>query len=186
MTLLVLGLIIFFGIHLLPWLPVLRGRLVARIGAGPYRGLFSLVAGAGLVLLIVGYGGAPKAPVLWTAPAWGPTAALVAVPAALILIASAYLGTHIKRLTRHPFNIGIALWAAAHLLTNGDVPSLLLFGGFGVYALADIVAASRRGPAASPARPAQRRDFLAILAGLVLAGIIAHFHATLFGVPVPL
>ena len=186
MTLMVTGLVIFFGVHVLPWLPALRERLVARVGAGPYRGLFSLVAGIGLVLLIVGYGMAPKASVLWAAPAWGPTAALVAVPAALILIAAAYLGTHIKRLTRHPFNIGIALWSAAHLLNNGDLPSLLLFGGFGVYALADIFVASRREPESTPARPAQRRDLVAILAGLVLAGVVAHFHATLFGVPIPL
>jgi uncharacterized membrane protein len=186
MTLMLTGLVIFFGIHVLPWLPALRERLVARFGAGPYRGLFSVVAGIGLVLLVVGYGAAPKAPVLWTSPAWGPTAALVAVPAALILIASAYLGTHLKRLLKHPFNIGIALWAGVHLLNNGDLPSLLLFGGFGVYALADIVAASRRGRETSPARPAQRRDLVAILAGLILAGVVAHFHATLFGVPIPL
>ena len=123
MTLLVAGLVLFIAVHLIPSVVPLRAALIARLGAGPYRGLFSLVAAASLVLIVWGFAGAPFEP-LYAVPAWGRQVAMFAVPVAVVLFAAANMPTHIRAVLRHPMLLGLLLWAIAHLLSNGD---LLLF-----------------------------------------------------------
>ena len=183
MTLLVAGLALFVAVHLLPSVVPLRDVLVAQLGAGAYRGLFSLVAAAGLVLVVWGFSRAPFEP-LYNAPAWGRQVAIVAVPVALVLLAAANMPTHIRAALRHPMLLGVLLWAIAHLLSNGDLRSVVLFGGFAGYAVLDLISVVARGKRPSTEKaPRLAMDGVAIVAGLVAAGLLTYFHAALFGAP---
>ena len=183
MTLLVAGLALFVAVHLLPSVVPLRAALIARLGAGAYRGLFSLGAAAGLVLVVWGFSRAPFEP-LYNAPAWGRQVAIVAVPVALVLLAAANMPTHIRAVLRHPMLLGVLLWAIAHLVSNGDLRSVVLFGGFAGYAVLDLVSVVARSKRPSTEKaPRLAMDGVAIVAGLVAAGLLTYFHAALFGAP---
>lgn len=182
MSLLIAGMVVFFGMHMLPWRPDLKAAIVRRIGELPFKGLFAIVSGAGLALMIVGYAASDKT-FLWAAPAWAAHLAWLAVPIAWMLVAAAYVGSNIKRVTAHPMLWGVALWSAVHLLNNGDTPSLLLFGGFLVYALAAMASANRRGAVPSGPVPFWR-DAVCVALGLAAGALFAHFHEGLFGVAV--
>jgi len=183
MALLVLGLVLFLGAHLVPSAPSLRNEVRERFGEGPYKGLFSLVSLAGLVMIVVGMARAPFVP-LWTPPAWSRQVAIYAMPVALTLFIGAYLPSNLKRFLRHPMLTGVAIWAAVHLLANGDLAALLLFGGFGTFALFDIWSANRRGAKRSDAIRPWWQDILLIVAGGIVYMGIFHGHGWLFGVPV--
>ncbi len=183
MTLLVAGLVLFFAVHLIPSVVPLRAALIARLGLKPYRGLFSLVALAGLVLVVWGFACAPFEP-LYAPPAWGRQVAMVAVPVALVLFVAANMPTHIRAVLRHPMLLGVLLWATAHLLSNGDLRSVMLFGSFAGYAVFDLVSVEVRGKRPSTDKaPRLAMDGAAIVTGLVVAVLLTVFHATLFGVP---
>ena len=180
---LITGLVLFLGVHVFSSLRPARGRLVARLGEGAYKGLFALLSLAGFGLIVAGMGKAPSIE-LWNPPAWGRYPAIWFMPFALILLAGAFIPGNLKRLTAHPMLWSIALWALVHLLANGDLAGLLLFGGFGVYALCAMWSQTLRG-----ARPAQTRraiagDISTIVAGLVAYALLLKFHASLFGVAV--
>ena len=177
---LVLGVLIFFGVHLLPSAPGLRRTVRDRLGSNPYRGLYSLVALVGLVLIVVGMGRAPFIS-LWNPPSWGRTVALYAMPVALTLFIGAYMPSNLKRLTRHPMLWGVTLWAGLHLLANGDLASLILFGSFGLYSLFDMASANRRGATLSKTIYPLWRDAALVVAGLVVYAVILHAHGWLFG-----
>ena len=183
MTLLIAGLALFIAVHSIPSVVPLRATLIARLGAGAYRGLFSLLAVAGLVLVVWGFARAPFEP-LYTAPGWGRQVAMFAVPVALVLLAAANMPTHIRAVLRHPMLLGVLLWASAHLLSNGDLRSVVLFGGFAGYAVLDLISVQARGRRPSTEQvPRLAMDAAAIVAGLVAAGLLTYFHARLFGVP---
>ena len=163
MNLLAAGLGLFVAVHLVPAIPPLRAALVARLGEAPYRGVFALAALAGLAMVGWGFPGAPSGPV-YAPPGWGRQAAQIAAPVALALFAAACLPTHLRAVLRHPMLLGLLLWALAHLAANGELRSVVLFGGLAGYAVLAIAGAEARGK-----RPA--------------AGLLMHFHAALFGVP---
>ena len=179
MTLLVLGVALFLGVHLVPSTG-LRGRLVERIGMGRYKGLFSVVALIGLVLIIIGKGRAPMVP-LWDPPSWGFTAAVLGMPLALMLFIASSSPTNIKRVTRHPMLWGVTLWAGLHLLSNGDLASLILFGSFGAFALFDMWSANRRGASLSTEKKPLWGDVLVVVVGFAAYGLFLYFHESLFG-----
>lgn len=180
MALLVLGLLLFLGFHSLPMIGTVRQRLVERFGLKAYKGLFSLLSLAGFVLIIFGKARAPFVP-LWDAPEWGRHAAMGIMPFAFILLMGAYIPSNIKRFTRHPMLWGVTLWAAAHLLANGDLASVLLFGGFGIYSLADMASENRRGAQLQAQRLSPLRDGILVVAGLAMYGIFLFAHPFLFG-----
>lgn len=185
MGILVLGVAIFIGVHLIPSAPSLRDRLSKRFGNNAYRGLFSLVSLIGFVLLVIGKGRAPLVP-LWDPPAWAPQVAIWVMPFALTLLVAAFLPSNLKRVTRHPMLWGVAVWAAGHLLANGDLASIILFGSFGSFALFDMWSANRRGAELSSKVVPYWRDLLVIaVGGIVYMGFL-HSHAMLFGMPVVL
>jgi uncharacterized membrane protein len=183
MLMLVAGLVVFIGSHLVPALPQLRGALVARLGEGPYKAVFSLLSLAGLALIIGGYAlAAPGA--RWFAPS--PVAiavAPVAVPLALVLLAAANLPSHIRRALKHPMLLGIMLWAAVHLFANGDARGSVLFGSFLGYAVVDLISVQQRH-VGKPFTPNARYDLIAIVAGVSAAAIVMALHRMLFGVAV--
>ena len=183
MGILVLGVVIFIGVHLIPSVPSLRARLSQRVGNNPYRGLFSLVSLAGFALLVVGKGRAPFVP-LWDPPAWAPRVAVWVMPVALTLLVAAFLPSNLKRVTRHPMLWGVTVWAAVHLLANGDRASLILFGSFGAFALFDMWSANRRGAKLSSKPVPYWRDLVVIVVGGIVYMGFLHSHAMLFGVPV--
>src|SRR6185369_10346037 len=132
MTMLLVGLMLFFTAHSVrifadPW----RTRQRARLGELRWRGLYSLVSLAGLVLLIWGYGATRGAPGLWAPPRWTHhLAAVLTLPAFLLVVAAYVPGSHIKSAIGNPMVAGVALWALAHLLANGRPGDVLFFGAF--------------------------------------------------------
>jgi len=151
MTLLILGLVVFLGVHSVRivaegW----RTRVRERLGANAWRGLISVLSIVGFVLIVWGYGQARQQPlVLWPSPTWTRhLAALLTLPAFILLVAAYIPGNAIKARLHHPMVLGVKAWALAHLLANNTLADLLLFGGFLAWAVASYTAAKRRDAAA--------------------------------------
>jgi uncharacterized membrane protein len=175
MFFLVLGIVIFVGIHLLPSFVSLRQRLVTRLGEGPYKGAFSAIALTGLILIIVGMAMADFQPV-WEPPAWGKTAALAIMPLSLILLVAANIPSNVKRYTRHPMLWGVFLWSVTHLLANGDLASLVLFGSLGAFSLSAMFSANIRGASKQETIFPIVKDAITTAGGLVAYGILLFLH----------
>lgn len=186
MTLLILGLVIFLGIHSVSIVaPAWRDAQLAARGEAVWKGGYSLVAGIGLVLIIVGYGLARQMPVvLYTPPVWTRHLALLLLLPVFPLLFSAYLPGRIQAAAKHPMLLAVKIWATAHLLANGTLADVLLFGGFLAWAVADRISLKRRP--ARPLRTAPRRpvnDAIALAIGLaVYAALLMGGHRWLFGV----
>jgi uncharacterized membrane protein len=194
MAILILGLVLFLGIHCVSIVsPKGRDRLVQRLGEGAFKGVYSLVSLAGFVLIVWGYGLSREAPVMLYAMPSGfrHLAALLMLPVFVLLLA-AYLPGRIQRATKHPMLLAVKLWALAHLLaqsvTGGSLADVLLFGGFLIWAVADRISLKRRAAAgglrAVPALPASDfNDAIAVVGGLaVYVAIVLWLHAAWFGV----
>lgn len=184
MSVLVAGLVVFIAVHLIPSVPPLRTALVERLGAMPYRGVFSGVVLLSLAAVVWGFSRSPIEEV-YAPPTWGHQVSMILVPIALVLFAAANMPTRIRAMVRHPMLLGLLLWAFAHLLSNGEVRSVVLFGGFALFAVVEIVSAVARGKG-PPKEPVPRvsMDIAAVIGGLIVAGLLAGFHGTLFGKPV--
>lgn len=181
MTLLVLGMLVFVGIHLLPTFASTRQNLIARFGAGAYKGGFTAISFIGLILLIIGKANADFVP-LWTPATWGAYVALLLMPFSFILLTAANMPSNVKRLTAHPMLLGVVLWSAAHLASNGDLASLILFGGLGVFSLFDMWSANRRGAAPSKVAYPITRDIVVVAVGVLAYAAFLFLHPYLFGV----
>jgi uncharacterized membrane protein len=183
MTLLIAGLALFLGIHLVPVVPPLRDALVSRLGAGPFKGLFTLASLAGLVLIVVGYRAADPGPRLFAPLPAAIAVAPYAMVVSFILFAAANMRTHIRSTLRHPMLLGLIIWAAVHLCANGDTRGTVLFGAVLAWALVDLTSAVSRH-AVKEFQPVARQDVIAIVAGTLLALLVMTFHLALFGVRV--
>ena len=149
--------------------------------------MFAVLSVIGLVLIITGMGRAERI-VIWHPPAVAGLATAVAMAPALILLVAANFNGHIKRIVRHPMSLGVLLWSVSHLVANGELASLFLFGGFAVFAVLDMfrfkIGSSNRRVAAVPGKPASlTKDFLAVVIGLIGYALLVVFHDALFGVP---
>lgn len=188
MILLILGLGLFMLVHLVPTQPDLRQGLIDRLGPGGYRAVFAILSILGLALIIVGYGKLQmvpgKNPLVWAPPGWTrPIASLLMLPAMVLLVA-AYVPSKIRTVAKHPMLVAVKLWAAGHLLVNGDLAALLLFGSFLGYAVYDRVAIKRRVVAPPPSAAGMLNDIGVVVAGLALyAFMLTVGHARLIGVP---
>jgi uncharacterized membrane protein len=192
MAILVLGLVVFLGIHCVSIVaPAWRDARAARMGEGAWKGVYSVVSAIGLALIVVGYGMARQAPVvLWSPPVWTRHLALVLMLAAFVLLFAAYLPGRIQAAAKHPMLLAVKIWATAHLLANGTLADVVLFGAFLAWAVADRISVKRRAGGASgpPKRPARaRNDAIAVVGGLVVwAVFVFGAHRWLFGVaPLP-
>ncbi len=191
MTLLVIGLIIFLGIHSISIVaPASRDGMAARIGAGPWRGIYSLISLVGFVLIVWGYGVARGVPVvLYSPPFWTRhVTALLMLPVFTLLIAPYFPG-RISAALKHPMLVGVKLWAVAHLVSNGTLADVVLFGGFLVWAVADRISYRHRTQRPlKGAPPAARNDVIIVVVGLALYAIfVLWLHQKLIGVqPIPL
>jgi uncharacterized membrane protein len=188
---LIVGLVLFFLAHLVPTMPELRRGLAERFGEGGYKVAFSVISAAALILIVVGYGKVQampgKNPELWIAPVWVRHVALGLMLPAFILLVAAYVPSRIRTAARHPMLAAIKLWAFVHLLANGDLASLLLFGSFLAYGIYDRISVKRRaalGPLGDKVPGSIANDVLVIAVGTGLYLFMLFYgHAWLIGVP---
>jgi uncharacterized membrane protein len=184
MTFLILGLVLFLGVHSVrivadDW----RTAQMARRGEAAWKGAYTVLSLAGLALLIWGFGQArQQALVLWHPPLWTRhLAALLTLPAFVLLVASQVPGNAIRARLGHPMLLGVMLWAVAHLLANNTLADLLLFGGFLLWAVLDFRSARRRGTVVAPVRPG--RTGVVLVSGVAAWAVFAFWaHAVLIGV----
>jgi uncharacterized membrane protein len=191
MALLILGLALFLGAHAFTMARGSRANAIARFGEGPYRLAYSVLSLLGIVLIAIGYGDYREGGYIqvWNPPVWTRHLAVLLVWPAFVMIVAAYLPGRIKRTLKHPMLAGVKLWAFAHLLANGDLGSLLLFGAILAWAVAARISTKRRdevrphgGPVAEPA--GWRNDILAIAIGTAAyLAFLFWLHPWLIGVP---
>jgi uncharacterized membrane protein len=187
MVLLIAGLIVFLGVHTLTTIRGSRAQLIGRLGEGGYKGLYSLVSAAGLVLIVWGFGRYRSGGYipLWDPPGWLHPVTLVLMWFSFVALAAAYLPAgKIKGMLRHPMLAGVKAWALAHLLVNGDLGSLLLFGALLAWAVYDRIALKRRGDVGAPSSSVTAGDALALLVGSAAYAAMFWLHPWLFGVPI--
>jgi uncharacterized membrane protein len=186
MGVLVLGLVLFLGVHSVAIVsPNLRARVSSRLGEGAWKGLYSIVSLAGFVLIVYGFGLARQEGIdLYSPPVWARRAALVLMLPVFPLLIAAYLPGRIQTAAKHPMLASVKLWAFAHLLANGSLADVLLFGGFLVWAVADRISLKRRPQRLKPNAPPSRwNDAIAVVLGLAIYVLtIGWLHGRLFGI----
>jgi uncharacterized membrane protein len=186
MTWLIVGLLLFLGIHSIAiFAPGWRERLLARLGEPAWKTLFSIGSIVGFVMLIHGYGLARvDAPVLYASPPALRHVTALLMLAVFPLFLATYLPGRIKTAVKHPTLTATKTWAVAHLLVNGSVADVLLFGGFLAWAVADRIAAGKRPVQRRlPGRPRPWNDLVAIVGGLVIYALfVGGLHQRWFGV----
>ena len=189
MTLFLIGLAIFFGLHVYS---AVRSRhaehdLKERLGYGAFMSGYSLLSLIGFGLIIYGYGATRGMGVLYVSPVWLKHVNLaLMIPALILLVASQIPAGRIKKIAKHPMLLAVKLWALGHLLANGELNSVILFGSFLAYAIFDRIMVKRRGdngPGPEVVLDA-KMDGIALVGGLAVWGAIAFWlHPVLFGVP---
>jgi uncharacterized membrane protein len=185
MLLLVAGLLLWSATHLFSSAGRdARAALVARIGLNPYKGLYSLMLVLSLVLIVMGWRSTPPISV-WLPPAGMRHLTMALVPIAVILFISARAPTDIKQFIRHPQLTGVKLWAVAHLLTNGEQRSIVLFGGLLAWAVLEVIFINRReGARVKPPRVGLAKTLVSAVIGLMIAALLIVAHPWIAGQPV--
>lgn len=188
MTWLIAGLIVFIGIHSTrivadDW----RTRMVSQLGEKPWKAIYSVMAVVGFILIVWGYGVARQSPiVLYTAPLWTRhLAALLTIPAFILLVAAYVPGNRIKAAVGHPMVAGVKIWAFAHLISNGTAADVVLFGSLMLWAVASFTAARRRDRAAGrsyPSGPLSRTAITVVVGLAAWAAFAFWLHGPLIGV----
>lgn len=184
MTILIAGLVLLLGAHSVGIVSRdARAALVARMGEGAYKGLASVLSLIGLVLVVYGYGLARENPVpVWDPPTWTRHLSALLMLFVFPLLFAAYLPGRIKAAVKHPMLAALKIWAFAHLLANGTLADLVLFGSVLAWAVVDRISVKRRGPLAPVAGKAAN-DLAAVGLGLAVYLLFAFWlHAWLFGV----
>jgi uncharacterized membrane protein len=185
----ILGLILFLGVHTLTTQRKLRAQAIATMGEGGYKIGYALASFAGLALIVWGF--AQYRATGWI-NVWNPPTALKHITVALmlpavIMVVASYIRGRIYTTLKHPMLAGIKLWAASHLLANGDLGSIILFGSFLAWAVYDRISLKHRTDAGGPPIPVggPGNDLIAIAVGVVAYLALAFaFHPVVIGVPV--
>jgi uncharacterized membrane protein len=188
LAILILGLAMFVIPHVFITRRDARAALIARIGEGPYKALVSLVSIIGVILMAWGFARYRAAGYIeiWSPPAWTRHVAAALVWPAIVLVVAAYIPGNIKRRLKHPMLVGVKLWAFAHLIANGDLGSLILFGGILAWAVFDRISLKRRTDPGAPPIPigGWGNDVAAVIVGtLVYLALAFWFHPLVIGVP---
>ncbi len=184
---LILGLVLFLGAHSVSIVrPAWRAQAVDRLGEVPWKLGYGAVSLVGLVLIVSGYGAVRAADptLLYQLPVWMRHVTLLLMVPAFPLVLAAYLPGRIQRTVKHPMLLAVKVWATAHLLANGTLADVLLFGSFLAWAVADRISLKRRAQPSVPSAPPGRwNDLIAIGGGLALyVAFILFLHRWLFGV----
>jgi uncharacterized membrane protein len=187
MTWLISGIVLFTAIHLFSALfPSLRGALKTSLGEKPFRGLYAALAAAGLALIVVGW--RSTVPVaIYAPPTWGPTLTFLLMFVSIVLFGASHARTNIKRIVRHPQLTSIVLWSLAHLIANGDIRSIILFGSLGVWALLEMALINRReGEWVKPVRASMKSEMIGAAVSVVIFLVLIALHPYFAGVsPLP-
>ncbi|MEJ2181115.1 MAG: NnrU family protein [Gammaproteobacteria bacterium] len=188
MSIMIVGLLLFLGAHSVrifaeDW----RNRQITQRGENTWMGLIAVISLIGLVLVIWGYGQARLAPlIIWQPPLWTKhLAALLTLPGFILLVAAYVPGTKIKTVVGHPMVLGVKLWALAHLLANGVLADVILFGSFLTWAILNYRAARQRDKTTGTHYQSAGvgRDIIAIVVGIIAWGLFAAvLHNWLIGV----
>jgi uncharacterized membrane protein len=187
MLMLIAGLILFFVPHSVAIVaPSWRDRMVMHLRERSWKGMYSLISAAGLILIVLGFAHARRSPmVLYVSPAWLHDVTWVMMLPVFPLLLAAYLPGRIQTAAKHPMLAAIKIWATAHLLVNGTLADVLLFGSFLIWAVAVRISLKRRVP--SPvhgAQPSRYNDLIAVVLGVALYALfIFRLHALIIGVP---
>jgi uncharacterized membrane protein len=185
---LLVGLVIFMAVHSVSIVaPAWRDRTAARLGEWPWKALYGALSLAGFLLIVYGYGAARLEPtVLYLPPPWLRHVAFALLLAVFPLMLATYLPGRIKSTVKNPTLMAVKVWALAHLLVNGTLADVALFGAFLAWAVADVISVRRRAQRPLPGLPASKwNDALAIAGGLVLYAVFALWlHPLLIGVQV--
>jgi uncharacterized membrane protein len=185
MLFLLLGLFVFLGIHSVRiFAPALRERMISRFGENAWKASYSVISIAGFVLMVWGYSLARQTPTFVWIPPIGlrHVAALLTLPAFILVVAAYVPRNHFKSRLGHPMVLGVKFWAFAHLLVNGTLHGMLLFGSILTWAALSFRAARRREPATG-APASVLSTMLTIVVGVVAwAGFAAYLHVRLIGV----
>jgi uncharacterized membrane protein len=188
MLVLLLGIVIFLGAHSLPTFRETRTGLIERVGFGPYRFAYSLVSLLGFVLIVWGFSHyrADGLIHIWTPPPWTRHITILLMWFAFVALAAMNPAPgRIRGWLRHPMLVAIKIWALAHLLANGDLGGIVLFGSFLAWAVYDRIAVKRRGDKGAPSVSSfTRADAIALGAGTVAYVAMILLHPVLIGVPV--
>jgi uncharacterized membrane protein len=188
-AIMVLGLAVFLGAHVFVTFRPQRARVVARLGEWPYKGLFSLVSFLGLAILVYGfieYRAEGLIPV-WSPPTWTRHVTEALVWPAAICVVAAYVRGNIYRKLKHPMLVGVKLWAFAHLIANGDLGGIVLFGSILAWAVFDRISLKRRSDPGAPPIPIGGgiNDLIAIVLGTLLFLALGFwFHPYIIGLKV--
>jgi len=188
LAIMILGLAVFLGAHVFVTMREPRARLIARLGEQPYKGLFTVISLLGVIL--IGYGFARYRAagyiVAWQPPTWTRHINNFLMWPAIVCIVAAYIPGDIKRILKHPMLVGVKLWALAHLLANGDLGSIILFGSFLAWAVYDRITLKRRSDPGAPQFPSagHGNDIMAVIVGTLLYLALGFwFHPYVVGVP---
>ena len=183
MSLLIAGLLLFTIVHLVPAAsPATRAQLAARLGENAYRGLFSVIILASLVLIVFGWKAATPSSV-YVPPASGGLEISAVVFAAFVLFVTSKARSNYRRFVRHPQMLAVILWSVAHLLVNGDSRSVLLFGGLGAWAVFEIILCNRRdGAWRKPDVVPFSADMIVAVIAVAAFAVFFFLHKALFGV----
>jgi uncharacterized membrane protein len=185
MAVLIAGLVVFLGIHSVAvFAPELRTRALKAWGERPWKGVYALISLIGFALLVYGFGAARQSPViLYTPPHWMGHVTFFLMLPVFPLILAAYLPGRIKTAAKHPMLAAVKFWAFGHLLANGMLADVLLFGGFLAWAVVDRISLKRRTQTIRTAPPGRYNDLIAVVLGLALYALfIGWAHVRLFGV----
>jgi uncharacterized membrane protein len=188
MTYLIVGLLLFLGVHSVAIVaPAWRNDMAARLGDASWKALYAVISVIGFVVLVHGYALARAEPVvLYTPPSWmRHVAALLMLPVFPLLFA-AYLPGRIKAAVKHPMLTATKAWALSHLLVNGNLADVLLFGGFLAWAVLDRISVGKRSAPQKTliqGTPSRFNDVLAVVGGLIVYVIVvAWAHQRFIGV----
>lgn len=188
LLILIAGLAVFISGHLFTTRRAARADVIKRIGENAYKGIYSVISFIGLILIVYGYAQyrATGWIDVWTPPAWTRHVAVALILPSIICIVAAYSPGHIKRVLKHPMLVGVKLWALAHLIANGDLGSIILFGSILGWAVFDRISLKRRTDPGAPPIPigGWPRDAVAVVGGIVLyLALGLWFHPYVIGVP---
>ena len=176
----VTGILLFFGVHLVPLHSKLKQSIESKIGENVYKTFFSIISLIGLLLIILGYESSADSLYQINTKVYFYSKFFMFL--SLTILISAYFPTYIKKYTKHPMSVGIAIWALMHLLTNSDTSSVILFGSFIIYGIVSVLVAELKGIDKKTLTPRIVFDALSMALGVFLTFLAFNFHEYLSGV----
>ena len=192
MTVLIIGLVIFFGMHLVPVTGV-KSSLIERMGEKKYQSIFSIISLVGFIIIIYGFSLIDTCnPMmadcetdnfyLWDSFEYSKEISFLLMPISIIFIVASQMKSNIKKVVHHPMLIGVLIWSFVHLLSTGDLRSIILFASFGAFSIIDII--FTRKTAEQGISFSILNDVVVIVVGLVLYSIILYFHEYVSGLQI--